>query len=248
MGKIARNYLLISILVLLFFSSVSAGPMPNNSAKNTPMLHMLLLAEEGPPPQPTIHIKDYFPIYGTVYFIEANSSDPDYIRIVFEGDWSPNNIPYNAERLKIELWDDYWEDYFSYSGDWYSYDTADNLIYYGWWNPGNNHRGLHDQPIIIGSDLVIGEMLTFNYTRNVYIDYNTWLGTQTGTIQITVYDKETVTVPAGTYEAYKVKIHDVRTGMDEGTYETTYWVADGTGIVKLYVNWPGVLTTFNRTP
>lgn len=245
MERMTRFHLVTLFLVLFIFAYVPASSSEPLPKTNTSPLHILLLSEGGPPPQPTIHIKDYFPLYGTVNFIEDKSSDPDYIRIVFEGDWTPNNIPYNAERLTIEVWDGY---YYSFSGDWYSYDSADNLIYWGWWNPGNNHRGLHDPGLVIGSDLVIGDTLTFNYTRSVYIDYNTWLGEQTGTVEITVYDKETVTVPAGTYEAYKVKIRDVRTGTDPGTYETTYWVANGTGIVKLYVNWPVVNTTFLRTP
>lgn len=88
-------------------------------------------------------------------------------------------------------------------------------------------------PIVAPKSMLVGQVI--NFTRTISFSPASALGTGTQTGSITLVSKETVTVPAGTFEACKFLTDQVTqySGVGSNSHSVaTSWIANNVGIVR----------------
>ena len=126
---------------------------------------------------------------------------------------------------------------FMWTGTWtLGYDASGNLLMYGaTMSEGGHFDVVNPQnAVLFPPEMVVGETRNISWQREEYDSAGTFHGRGSSSVAVTV-SAETVTVPAGTYTAYKFDYADTWSDSwgGSGTSRSTFWLAEGIGWVKV---------------
>ena len=132
------------------------------------------------------------------------------------------------------------------------YDEAGNLVYHGATFDdtayGSKWTYVPDSPrVFFQASLETGKTYTSNWRRKEYKD-GTYIDYGSDNFTITVSEERNVSVPAGTFDTYRIDVADkyeTSAGVTDTTYRT-YWLTKGVGWVKMKIE--GVEYELYNTP
>ena len=127
---------------------------------------------------------------------------------------------------------------FMWTGTWtLGYDASGNLLMYGaTMSEGGHFDVVNPQnAVFFPPEMVVGETRNISWQREEYDSAGTFHGRGSSSVAVTVSEPEIVTVPAGTYTAYKFDYADSWSDSwgNSGTSRSTFWMAEGIGWVKV---------------
>jgi hypothetical protein len=193
-----------------------------STANIIPMLQLLLFSGGE-----SLPIEDYFPLHtSVVYFIETKTIVTGSLNYFSTGIPSQFTTPGLLRQRRIYGGQET-------GGNIYKY--VDGVLYqYGnIWADGTYCRFNSPQPI--GKCFVPGEARSLSFTRTDYNANGNTQGSGTDTYVIQTEGPISITVPAGTYSAYKATVTDNWTDAwgGSGVDVFQYWLVEGLGIVRL---------------